>query len=484
MPAFWRRMTRKEDPSVYEDKDSHLPRVLTVKDFLALGVGTIVSTTIFTLPGVVAADHAGPAVALSCLLAAIVAGLVAFAYAEMAAAMPFAGSAYSWINVIFGEVFGWIAGWALLAEYFIAVAFVASGLSANFRGLLASFGAVLPNALANPLGTNGGIVDIVAVIAVVLVAFLLSRGVSDAARVENVLVVLKVIAILAFVAIGLTAIHPANYHPFIPAYHVRADGTAFGGWQGIYAGVSMIFLAYIGFDSIAANSAEAKDPEKTMPRGIIGSLIIAVLLFMAVALVLVGMFKYTHYTDNAEPVGWALRHAGHPVAATVIQGVAVVGMFTALIGMMMAGSRLLYSFGRDGMLPRYLRKLSTTQHLPNHALWTLTVIGVVIGALFPFKFLAQLISAGTLIAFMFVALGIYRLRQREGKDIADPAFKMPWYPVLPALAFLGALGVFLGLDIQAKVYSGIWFLIGLVVYLTYGIRHSALNQPKPTVMKK
>ncbi|MCX2455292.1 APC family permease [Lacticaseibacillus nasuensis] len=484
MPAFWRRMTRKEDPSVYEDKDSHLPRVLTVKDFLALGVGTIVSTTIFTLPGVVAADHAGPAVALSCLLAAVVAGLVAFAYAEMAAAMPFAGSAYSWINVIFGEVFGWIAGWALLAEYFIAVAFVASGLSANFRGLLASFGAVLPNALANPLGTNGGIVDIVAVIAVVLVAFLLSRGVSDAARVENVLVVLKVIAILAFVAIGLTAIHPANYHPFIPAYHVRADGTAFGGWQGIYAGVSMIFLAYIGFDSIAANSAEAKDPEKTMPRGIIGSLIIAVLLFMAVALVLVGMFKYTHYTDNAEPVGWALRHAGHPVAATVIQGVAVVGMFTALIGMMMAGSRLLYSFGRDGMLPRYLGKLSTTQHLPNHALWTLTVIGVVIGALFPFKFLAQLISAGTLIAFMFVALGIYRLRQREGKDIADPAFKMPWYPVLPALAFLGALGVFLGLDIQAKVYSGIWFLIGLVVYLTYGIRHSALNQPKSNVMKK
>ena len=484
MPAFWRRMTRKEDPSVYEDKDSHLPRVLTVKDFLALGVGTIVSTTIFTLPGVVAADHAGPAVALSCLLAAVVAGLVAFAYAEMAAAMPFAGSAYSWINVIFGEVFGWIAGWALLAEYFIAVAFVASGLSANFRGLLASCGAVLPNALANPLGTNGGIVDIVAVIAVVLVAFLLSRGVSDAARVENVLVVLKVIAILAFVAIGLTAIHPANYHPFIPAYHVRADGTAFGGWQGIYAGVSMIFLAYIGFDSIAANSAEAKDPEKTMPRGIIGSLIIAVLLFMAVALVLVGMFKYTHYTDNAEPVGWALRHAGHPVAATVIQGVAVVGMFTALIGMMMAGSRLLYSFGRDGMLPRYLGKLSTTQHLPNHALWTLTVIGVVIGALFPFKFLAQLISAGTLIAFMFVALGIYRLRQREGKDIADPAFKMPWYPVLPALAFLGALGVFLGLDIQAKVYSGIWFLIGLVVYLTYGIRHSALNQPKSNVMKK
>lgn len=468
-------MTRKEDPSVYEDKDAHLPRVLGVKDFLALGVGTIVSTTIFTLPGVVAALHAGPAVVLSCLLAAVVAGLVAFAYAEMAAAMPFAGSAFSWINVVFGEVFGWIAGWALLAEYFIAVAFVASGLSANFRGLLSTFGWALPASLSNPLGVNGGIVDIVAVGAILVVAVLLSRGVSEAARIENILVVLKVIAILAFVAIGLTQLHPANFTPFIPEFHLNADGSPFGGWQGIYAGVSMIFLAYIGFDSIAANSAEAKDPEKTMPRGIIGSLIIAVTLFMAVSLVLVGMFHYSNYATVADPVGWALRKAGFASASVVIEVIAVMGMFTALIGMMMAGSRLLYSFGRDGMLPKPLGQLTEKKHLPNNALAVLATIGVIIGAFFPFQFLAQLISAGTLIAFMFVSLGIYRLRPREGKDIADPAFKMPLYPVMPALAFLGALGVFMGLDIQAKLYSGIWFLIGLVVYLAYGIRHSALN---------
>ncbi|MCI1985907.1 MAG: amino acid permease [Lactobacillus sp.] len=478
MRALFKRMTQKEDPSVYEDKDSHLPRVLKVRDFLALGVGTIVSTTIFTLPGVVAADHAGPAVALSCLGAAIVAGLVAFAYAEMSAAMPFAGSAYSWINVVFGEVFGWIAGWALLAEYFIAVAFVASGLSANLRGLLASFGLVVPDALANPFGHNGGVMDLIATIAIILVAVLLSRGVSEAARVENVLVVLKVLAILAFIAIGLTAIHWQNYSPFIPAYHVNADGTAFGGWKGIYAGMSTIFLAYIGFDSIAANSAEAKDPEKTMPRGIIGSLIIAVILFMAVSLVLVGMFHYPLYAGNAEPVGWALRHSGHPLAATVIESVAVIGMFTALIGMMMAGSRLLYSFGRDGMLPKPLGKLTKDKGLPNNALLALAIIGVIIGAFFPFDFLSQLISAGTLIAFMFVSLGIYRLRPREGKDIIDPAFKMPFYPVMPALAFLGALIVFLGLDIQAKLYSGAWFVIGVIVYLAYGMHHSVLEKKK------
>lgn len=475
MRSLWQRLTLKESPSVYEDKDSHLPRVLKVRDFLALGVGTIVSTSIFTLPGVVAADHAGPAVALSCLLASIVAGLVAFAYAEMAAAMPFAGSAYSWINVIFGEVFGWIAGWALLAEYFIAVAFVASGLSANLRGLLATFGIQMPAALANPFGTNGGIIDIVAVIVMILVCILLSRGVSEAARIERILVVLKVMAIIAFILIGLTAIHIENYFPFIPAHRVLPNGASFGGWSGVYTGVSTIFLAYIGFDSIAANSAEAKDPEKTMPRGIIGSLVIAVVLFVAVSLVLVGMFSYERYANNAAPVGWALQQAGHPMAATIIEAVAVMGMFTALIGMMMAGSRLIYSFGRDGMLPKGLGKLSQN-NLPNVALVVLTVIGVVIGSIFPFSFLSQLISAGTLIAFMFVSLGIYRLRRREGKDIADPAFKMPFYPVMPALAFLGSLVVFLGLDVQAKLYSGVWFLIGLIIYLLYGMRHSVLNQ--------
>lgn len=475
MSSLKEKIFLKEDPNVYEDKDAHLVRSLRVRDFLALGVGTIVSTSIFTLPGVVAAEHAGPAVALSFLLAAIVAGLVAFAYAEMSAAMPFAGSAYSWINVVFGEFFGWIAGWALLAEYFIAVAFVASGLSANLRGLLQPLGLSMPRSLANAFGTDGGVVDLLAVVVMMLVAVLLAYGVSQAARVENILVVLKVLAIIVFIIVGATAIKGSNYVPFIPAYHENTDGTAFGGWQGIYAGVSMIFLAYIGFDSIAANAAEAKDPQKTMPRGILGSLAIAVVLFVAVALVLVGMFKYSAYANNAEPVGWALRQSGHGTVAAIVQGVAVLGMLTALIGMMLAGSRLIYSFGRDGMLPKWLGKLDDKKR-PNHALVLLTVIGIIIGAFFPFAFLAQLISAGTLIAFMFVSLGMYALRPREGKDIAEPEFKMPWYPVLPALGFLGSLAIFLGLDIQAKMYAGIWFLIGLVIYFSYGIRHSYLQK--------
>ena len=471
---FWKTITRKEDPQVYANKDGHLVRSLKVRDFLALGVGTIVSTSIFTLPGEVAAMHTGPAVAISFLLAAVVAGLVAFAYAEMSAAMPFAGSAYSWINVVFGEFFGWIAGWALLAEYFIALAFVGSGLSANFRALIAPLGLKLPASLSNAFGTDGGIVDLVSVVVIALVAALISRGVSRAARVENVLVVLKVFAVLLFIVVGLTALHAANYVPFVPKYHETTNGP-FGGWQGIYAGVSMIFLSYIGFDSIAANSAEAINPQKTMPRGILGSLVIAVVLFVAVSLVLVGVLPYSKYANSAEPVGLAHRAAGHGGVATVVQTIAVVGMFTALIGMSMAGSRLIYSFGRDGMLPKWLGKLDKSNR-PNRALWTLTIVGILIGAFFPFAFLSQLISAGTLIAFMFVSIGIYPLRRREGKDINDPAFKVPLYPVLPALGFLASLMVFLGLDYQAKLYAGIWFVLGLVIYFAYGVRHSYLSK--------
>lgn len=470
--SFWKTITRKEDPRVYENKDGHLVRSLKVRDFLALGVGTIVSTSIFTLPGEVAAMHTGPAVAISYILAAIVAGLVAFAYAEMAAAMPFAGSAYSWINVIFGEFFGWVAGWALLAEYFIALAFVGAGLSANLRALIGHWGVSLPASLSNTFGTEGGVVDLISVVVIAIVAVLISNGVQKAARVENLLVCLKVFAILLFVVVGLTAIKSSNYVPFIPKYHETANGP-FGGWQGIYAGVSMICLAYIGFDSIAANSAEAINPQKTMPRGILGSLLIAVVLFVAVAMVLMGVLPYYKYTNNAEPVGLALRAAGHGGVAVVVQAIAVAGMFTALIGFCLAGSRLIYSFGRDGMLPKWVGKLDKHGR-PNRALWTLTIVTIVIAAFFPFAFLSQLVSTGTLIAFMFVSLGIYALRRREGKDITDPSFKMPFYPVLPALGFLASLVVFIGLDYQAKLYAGIWFVIGVIIYLCYGMRHSFL----------
>ena len=463
----------KASPASFSHSDAHLHKTLDVKDMLALGVGTIVSTAIFTLPGIVAADHAGPAVAISFVIAAIVSGLAAFAYAEFASALPFAGSAYSWANVVFGEVFGWIAGWALLAEYFIAVAFVASGWSANFKLFLASHNLVLPPALAGSFAAgNGGVIDISALFAVLIVTVLLWRGTNSTARVENILVVGKVLVILIFIGVGLTAIHPGNYTPFIPEYK---PGTTFGGWQGIVAGASQIFLAYIGFDSIAANSAEAKDPKRTMPRGIIGSLVVATVLFVTVALVLVGMFHYSKYENNAAPAAWALLQSGHGFTSNLLSVVALVGMFTAIIGMMLAGSRLLYAFGRDGLLPSFLGDVNG-KGLPNNALLALSIIAILVGSVFSFTELAGLISAGTLIAFIIVSFGIYALRPREGKDIQEPGFKMPFYPVLPALAALGSGFIFFNLDNQAKLYAFGWFVIGLIIYAVYGARHSNLSK--------
>lgn len=463
----------KASPASFSHSDAHLHKTLGVKDMLALGVGTIVSTAIFTLPGIVAADHAGPAVAISFVIAAIVSGLAAFAYAEFASALPFAGSAYSWANVVFGEVFGWIAGWALLAEYFIAVAFVASGWSANFKLFLASHNLVLPPALSGSFAAgNGGVIDISALFAVLIVTVLLWRGTNSTARVENILVVGKVLVILIFIGVGLTAIHPGNYSPFIPEYK---PGTTFGGWQGIVAGASQIFLAYIGFDSIAANSAEAKDPKRTMPRGIIGSLVVATVLFVTVALVLVGMFHYSKYENNAAPAAWALLQSGHGFTSNLLSVVALVGMFTAIIGMMLAGSRLLYAFGRDGLLPSFLGDVNG-KGLPNNALLALSIIAILVGSVFSFTELAGLISAGTLIAFIIVSFGIYALRPREGKDIQEPGFKMPFYPVLPALAALGSGFIFFNLDNQAKLYAFGWFVIGLIIYAVYGARHSNLSK--------
>ncbi|WP_278437550.1 APC family permease [Leuconostoc lactis] len=463
----------KASPASFSHSDAHLHKTLGVKDMLALGVGTIVSTAIFTLPGIVAADHAGPAVAISFVIAAIVSGLAAFAYAEFASALPFAGSAYSWANVVFGEVFGWIAGWALLAEYFIAVAFVASGWSANFKLFLASHNLVLPPALAGSFAAgNGGVIDISALFAVLIVTVLLWRGTNSTARVENILVVGKVLVILIFIGVGLTAIHPGNYSPFIPEYK---PGTTFGGWQGIVAGASQIFLAYIGFDSIAANSAEAKDPKRTMPRGIIGSLVVATVLFVTVALVLVGMFHYSKYENNAAPAAWALLQSGHGFTSNLLSVVALVGMITAIIGMMLAGSRLLYAFGRDGLLPSFLGDVNG-KGLPNNALLALSIIAILVGSVFSFTELAGLISAGTLIAFIIVSFGIYALRPREGKDIQEPGFKMPFYPVLPALAALGSGFIFFNLDNQAKLYAFGWFVIGLIIYAVYGARHSNLSK--------
>lgn len=473
MKKLIKRLFLKQNPRVYEKKDAQLTPSLRTRDLIGLGTGMVVGTAIFTLPGIVAAEHTGPAVPLAFIVAAIGAGLSALAYAETSSVLPFAGSAFSWINVLFGEFFGWIAGWALLAEYFISVAFVASGWSAYMQGFLGSFGIKLPHALTGGFDPHtGSYIDILAAFAILIVGVLISRGVHQVSRIENIIVSVKLLVILMFIVVGVTAIHPQNYVPFLPAHQ---PGTTFGGWQGILAGTAQIFIAYVGFDAIAANTAETINPQKTMPRGLIGTLLLGTGFFIAVSLVLVGMFKYSRYANNAEPAAWALRQSGHYITANLLSVVAIVGIFSALIAILLASSRLIYAFGRDGLLPKSLGQIDD-KHVLNHALWMITFLAMILGSVFPFTFLATLVSAGTLVAFIFVSLGIYALRPREGVDLPEAQFKMPLYPVLPAISAIFSAVIFWGLNTDAKILMVGWFVIGLLIYFIYGIRHSIINK--------
>lgn len=473
MKKLIKRLFLKQNPRVYEEKDAQLTPSLRTRDLIGLGTGMVVGTAIFTLPGIVAAEHTGPAVPLAFIVAAIGAGLSALAYAETSSVLPFAGSAFSWINVLFGEFFGWIAGWALLAEYFISVAFVASGWSAYMQGFLGSFGIKLPHALTGGFDPHtGSYIDILAAFAILIVGILISRGVHQVSRIENIIVSVKLLVILMFIVVGATAIHPQNYVPFLPAHQ---PGTTLGGWQGILAGTAQIFIAYVGFDAIAANTAETINPQKTMPRGLIGTLLLGTGFFIAVSLVLVGMFKYSRYANNAEPAAWALRQSGHYITANLLSVVAIVGIFSALIAILLASSRLIYAFGRDGLLPKSLGQIDD-KHVPNHALWMITFLAMILGSVFPFTFLATLVSAGTLVAFIFVSLGIYALRPREGLDLPEAQFKMPLYPILPAVSAIFSAVIFWGLNTDAKILMVGWFVIGLLIYFIYGIRHSIINK--------
>lgn len=478
---LWNRLCLKENPSFYEAKDSHLAHSLRARDLIALGIGMVVGTAIFTLPGIVAADNAGPAVCLSFIVAAIGAGLSALAYGETSTVLPFAGSAFSWINVLFGEFWGWLAGWALMAEYFISVAFVASGWSAYMKGFLGSFGIKLPEVINGGFNLQkGSYIDILSAFAILIIACLISRGVKQVSRVENIIVSVKVAVIIMFIVVGMTAIHPQNYVPFIPKH---IPGTRFGGLTGIIAGASQIFIAYVGFDAIAANAAETKNPKKAMPLGLIGTLVLGTALFVAVSLVLVGMFPYKMYAGNAEPSAWALRQAGFKVVANLLSIVALVGLFSALIAILLASSRLLYAFGRDHMLPHTLSYIDKHK-VPSHALWFITIAAMILGSIFPFDFLSTLVSAGTLVAFIMVSLGIYALRPREGKDLSQAAFKMPLYPILPAISALASAFIFWNLNVDAKILMVGWFIIGILIYFLYGIRHSKIKEHRTQLKNK
>lgn len=454
---------RKESLDRYLGADKLFVKTMNARDLMAIGIGTVIGTGIFILPGTIAAKQAGPGVSLSFLLSAIVCAFAAMCYAEFASALPVAGSAYSYGNVVFGEFFGWLLGWALVLEYMLAVASVSTGWAAYFNSFIESFGLKIPHALSGPFDpAHGTYINIVAVVIVLLITVMLSRGLQSSVRVNNIAVVIKVAIILIFIVAGLFFIKPKNYHPFLP-YHM----------SGVIHGATIGFFAYLGFDCVSSSAVEVKNPKRNMPLGIIGTLGIVTLLYMGVAIVLTGMVKYTRL-DVANPVSYALQLVHQNWLAELLSIGALIGMFTMMVAMIYSSSRLIYAIGRDGLLPAFLGKLDKKSHSPQVALWIVAVIIATMGGLVSLDQLTSLVNIGTLFAFTLVSFGIIPLRRR--KDIGNRGgFKVPLYPFIPILSGLLCLAMMTQLQLETYIGAGIWFTLGIIIYFTYGYWHSKLN---------
>jgi len=459
---------KKESVSTYLKADSRLTKSLGAKDLLALGIGAVIGTGIFILPGHEAALHAGPAVAVAFLIAALVSGVVGMAYAEFSSAMPVAGSAYSFGAVIYGEIIGWILGWALILEYFLTVSAEAVGFASYFNNnILGALGIHLPKFLAaGPL--EGGGINISATLIVLLIAVIISHGASLSKKVENVAVLVKVVIIILFIVVGIFYIKKSNYVPFYPKeFHTKPFGLG-----GISTAAATVFFAFVGFDALAANSAETIDPKKDMVKGILGTVVVAVILYVGFSLVLTGIVNYKDLNVD-DPAAYALKYIHLDTWNKLITIGALVGIFTSLLTMFFGGSRLVYALGRDGLLPEKMGEVDEKFSVPKNAILVATVVQAFFAGLVPLTELTSLINAGTLLAFIFISFGIIPLRKR--KDILNDGFKMPWYPVLPIFAGLASMYFLFMLPAISKLSVGIWITIGIVVYLVYGLKHSKLQ---------
>lgn len=459
---------KKESVATYLKADSRLTKTLGARDLLSLGIGAVIGTGIFILPGHEAALHAGPAVTVAFLIAAIVSGFVGMAYAEFSSAMPVAGSAYSFGAVIYGEIIGWILGWALILEYFLTVSAEAVGFASYFNNnILGAFGVHMPKFLAaGPL--EGGFINISATLIVLLIAFIILQGASLSKKVENVAVLIKVAIIILFIIVGAFYINTKNYVPFYPKqFHTEPFGMG-----GISTATATVFFAFVGFDALAANSAETVNPKKDVVRGVLGTVVVAVILYVGFSFVLTGVVNYKQLNVD-DPAAYALKVVHLDTWNKLITIGALVGIFTSLLTMFFGGSRLVYALGRDGLLPEKMGEVDEKFSVPRNAVLLAMVVQAFFAGLVPLTELTSLINAGTLLAFVFISFGIIPLRKR--KDIPNDGFKMPWYPVLPILAGLASIYFLFMLPTISKISVGLWITIGIIVYFVYGLKHSKLQ---------
>ncbi|MBD8390329.1 amino acid permease [Dysgonomonas sp. BGC7] len=478
------KLFKKKDISVIlnepDSSTSGLKRSLSATNLITLGIGAIVGTGIFVITGQAAAMYAGPALTISFVISALGCVMAGLCYAEFAAMIPVSGGVYSYSYTTMGEVLAWFVGWILILEYLFACSSVAVGWSGYMLSLLDGWGINFPDQISGATFDHlkdgswvwtGRMINFPAVFIVAIVSSFLIGGVKQSAFVNNIIVVIKVSVILLFIGFGLSYIDTSNLVPYIPE-----NTGEFGhyGWSGIFRGAAVVFYAYLGFDALSTAAGEAKNPQKDMPKGILISLLICALLYISVTTVLTGIVNYKELNVNA-PIALAIDRVGAGLAwlSPFIKLGAIAGLSSVILVMMLGQSRIYYSISKDGLLPKTFSKVHPKHGVPHNATIFACVITALIAGLFPLHVLSELVSIGTLVAFTIVCISIVVLRKTQ-PNLKRP-FKTPWVPFIPLLG--AAICIIQMLSLPWSTWSRLigWSILGFIIYFTYGIKHSKLN---------
>lgn len=492
----------------HKEGEHELKRVLGPVNLITLGIGAVIGAGIFVLTGQAAAMHAGPAVALSFVMAGITCAFAGLCYAEFAALIPIAGSAYTYGYATLGEFVAWMIGWDLVLEYAFGAATVASGWSGYLVSMLQDLHIYVPPRLTTtygevlyrynshwlpraslPSGVNlagmphvTGIFNLVAFLAILAVSVILVVGIEESANLNSAMVFIKLTAVGIFLVIGIGFLlrHPeiphVNWHPFIPP----SEGPGRFGWGGITAGAASIFFAYIGFDAVSTAAQEAKNPQRDMPIGILGTLVICTILYIVVSTVMTGMVSYKTL-NVADPMAVAIDATGIAWGSLLVKIGAVFGLTTVMLVMLLAQSRIFFSMSRDGLLWEWAGKIHPRFRTPYISNIVVGIIVAFLPALLPIDRLAELVNMGTLLAFAIVCAGVWILRRRM-PDLPRP-FKTPWVPVVPILGILTAFYLIWTLPTLTKEVVLAWLVVGLGIYFTYSVKHSKVQKALGTERK-
>jgi len=448
-------------------KPGGLKKVLGPTDLILLGIGAIVGTGIFVLTGT-GAVTAGPALTLSFIVAAMACCFAALCYAEFASTVPVAGSIYTYSYATLGEFVAWMIGWDLLLEYGLATSTVAVGWSGYFQSLMSGFGLVLPDALSAAPGARPGVdtlFNLPAFLIMIALTGMLSLGMRESARVNNVMVIIKTGVVLLFIAVGVGHVRPENWEPFMPY-----------GMGGVMSAAALVFFAFIGFDAVTSAAEEVKNPKRDLPIGIIGSLVVCTILYVVVAAIMTGIVPHLDFKGVDHPVSLALQVAGENWVAGFVDLAAILGMSTVILVMAYGQTRILFAMSRDGLLPARLSKVHPKYGTPFFATWLVGIIFGLIAAVVPLNVLAELVNIGTLAAFTLVSIAVIVLRKKR-PDLPR-AFRCPGVPVIPGLAIVFCLVLMSFLSWHTWLAFVIWLAIGAVVYFGYARQRSLLNKPQ------